>query len=351
MSEVSFGLFDWIDRGNRPVQQLYEERLRLLEAAEAAGFYAYHLAEHHGTSLGMAPSPGLFLAAAAQRTSRIRFGPLVYLLPMYNPLRLIEEICILDHLSGGRFELGIGRGVSPYELAFFGVGDDASARSRFDEALEVVLTGLTNDRLTFEGRHFQYRNVPMELRPLQQPYPPIWYPSQSPESASKIARQGYNFVRLGPAAFARQPFAEYWQTWEAHKEDPGRHNAHVAAPKVGIARQIVVADTDEEAATLAQAAHADWFRSITRLWHENNDHHPDPLFSWETSTAHETIIFGSPGRVREQIARMVETSGCNYVLCAFAWGTLTHEQSMRSLRLFADEVMPTLARRATPASA
>jgi alkanesulfonate monooxygenase SsuD/methylene tetrahydromethanopterin reductase-like flavin-dependent oxidoreductase (luciferase family) len=180
----------------------------------------------------------------------------------------------------------------------------------------------------------------MELRPLQQPYPPIWYPSQTPESAAKIARQGYNFVRLGPAAFARQPVADYWQTWEAHKDDSGRINAHVTAPKVGIVRQVVVADTDDEAATLAQAAHADWFRSITKLWHDNNNHHPDPLFSWDTATQHETILFGSPARVREQMARVLETSGCNYVLCVFAWGSLTHEQSMRSLRLFSDEVMP-----------
>jgi alkanesulfonate monooxygenase SsuD/methylene tetrahydromethanopterin reductase-like flavin-dependent oxidoreductase (luciferase family) len=344
MAEVSFGLFDWIDRGNRPPQQLYEERLQLLEAAESAGFSAYHLAEHHATPLGLASSPGLFLAAAAQRTKRIRLGPLVYLLPLYNPLRLIEEICILDHLSGGRLDLGIGRGVSPYELAFFGVQDDASARSIFDEALEVILAGLAHDRLTFEGRHFQYHDVPMELRPLQHPHPPIWYPSQTPESATKIARQGYNFVRLGPAAFARQPVADYWKTWEVHKDDPERVNAQVSAPKVGIVRQIVVAESDEEAATLAQAAHATWFRSITKLWHDHDNHHPDPLFSWETAIQHETILFGSPARVREQVARLLETSGCNYVLCAFAWGTLTQEHSLRSLHLFAREVMPAFTR-------
>jgi alkanesulfonate monooxygenase SsuD/methylene tetrahydromethanopterin reductase-like flavin-dependent oxidoreductase (luciferase family) len=340
MAVASFGLFDWIDRGNRPVQQLYEERLQLLEAADAAGFYAYHLAEHHATPLGMASSPGLFLAAAAQRTRRIRLGPLVYLLPMYNPLRLIDEICMLDHLSGGRLDLGIGRGVSPYELAYFGVTDDASARSLFDEVLAVVLAGLTHERLTFEGTHFQYRDVPMEHRPLQQPYPPIWYPSQTPESAVKIARQGYNFVRLGPGVFARQPVADYWQTWAAHKDDPTRHNAHVAAPKVGIVRQIVVAETDDEAADLAKAAHADWFHSITKLWHDHGNYHPDALFNWEASVQHETVVFGAPDRVKEQIARLLETSGCNYVLCAFAWGTLSAEQSMRSLRLFTDEVMP-----------
>ena len=119
MTQVAFGLFDWIDRSTAPLHQLYNDRLQLLEAADAAGFFCYHLAEHHATPLGMAPSPALFLTAAAQRTRRIRLGPLVYLLPLYNPLRLIEEVCMLDQLSGGRLELGIGRGVTPYELAIF----------------------------------------------------------------------------------------------------------------------------------------------------------------------------------------------------------------------------------------
>jgi alkanesulfonate monooxygenase SsuD/methylene tetrahydromethanopterin reductase-like flavin-dependent oxidoreductase (luciferase family) len=116
MAQVAFGLFDWIDRGTAPLHQLYKDRLQLLEAADAAGFFCYHLAEHHATLLGMAPSPALFLTAAAQRTQRIRLGPLVYLLPLYNPLGLIEEVCMLDQLSGGRLELGVGRGVTPYEL-------------------------------------------------------------------------------------------------------------------------------------------------------------------------------------------------------------------------------------------
>src|SRR3954466_9090289 len=166
MAEVSFGLFDWIDRGRAPLQQLYEERLQLLEAAEAAGFYAYHLAEHHATPLGMASSPGLFLAAAAQRTRRIRLGPLVYLLPMYNPLRLIDEICMLDQLSGGRLELGVGRGVSPYELGYYGV-DPATGPERFAEAFEVILKGLTEKRLNHEGKYFTFKDVPMEMQPVQ----------------------------------------------------------------------------------------------------------------------------------------------------------------------------------------
>src|ERR1700686_1252590 len=143
MDQVSFGVFDWIDRGTGPVNRLYEERLKLLEAADAAAFYCYPLAEHHATPLGMAPSPALFLAAAAQRTRRIRLGPLVYLLPLYNPLRLIEEVCMLDQLSNGRLEPGVGRGVTPYELRYYNV-DPAATREIFNEALAVLVGGLTN---------------------------------------------------------------------------------------------------------------------------------------------------------------------------------------------------------------
>ena len=112
---MKFGVFDHMDDRGVPLGQLYSDRLALAEAYDRSGLYGYHLAEHHSTPLGCAASPGLFLAAMAQRTSRLRFGPLVYLLPFYHPLRLIEEICMLDQMSGGRFELGIGRGVSPFE--------------------------------------------------------------------------------------------------------------------------------------------------------------------------------------------------------------------------------------------
>jgi alkanesulfonate monooxygenase SsuD/methylene tetrahydromethanopterin reductase-like flavin-dependent oxidoreductase (luciferase family) len=339
MIQMTFGLFDWIDRGKTSVQQLYEDRLQLLEAADAAGFFCYHVAEHHGTPLGMAPSPALFLAAAAQRTRRIRLGPLVYLLPLYDPLRLIEEVCMLDHLSGGRLELGIGRGVSPYELGCFGV-DAAGTRSIFNEALAILVAGMTHERLTFKGQHYQYHDVPMELRSLQQPYPPLWYPTHNPDSIGYAARHGYHFVGLGPAALLRQQIDMYRRTWEAHRHEPGRLNGHVAQPKLGALRQVFVADTDEEALAAARSAHKDWYRSITKLWHDHNDHSVDGLFAWEGAVRHETLIFGSPARVREQVARLLEGSGCNYMICAFAWGTLTHEQTLRSLRLFAEEVMP-----------
>src|SRR6202012_2864089 len=119
---VTFGLFDWIDTdGVRDAGQLYRERLDLLTDAESHGFDIYQLAEHHGTPLGLAPSPSVFLAAAAVRTTRIRLCPLGYVLPFYQPVRLAEEIAMLDQLSGGRLEVGLGKGGNPYELLAYGI--------------------------------------------------------------------------------------------------------------------------------------------------------------------------------------------------------------------------------------
>src|ERR671936_2255151 len=150
---VPFGIFDWIDRNQLPLPELYEQRLQCLEYADEAGFYCYHLAEHQGTPLGMAPSPGVFLAAVIQRTHRLRLGPLVYLLPLYSPLRLVQEICMLDNMSRGRLEVGVGRGVSPYELAFYKVTPQ-EARAMFREALDVLIAGLTTGEVSYEGKYF-----------------------------------------------------------------------------------------------------------------------------------------------------------------------------------------------------
>ena len=134
---------------------------------------------------------------------------------------------------------------TPYELRYYGV-DPGGTRAIFNEALTVLISGLTNSRLTFEGEYYQYSDVPMELRSFQKPYPPLWYPTHNPESVQYAARHGLNFVGLGPAASVREHVDAYWQTWELHRHDSGRLNGHVAAPKVGILRQVFVADTDDE---------------------------------------------------------------------------------------------------------
>src|SRR3954469_24481561 len=141
---MKFGVFDHIDASGVPLAQLYAHRLTLIELYEKLGFYAYHLAEHHGTTLGMAPATSVFLSAAIQRTRTLNFGPLVYLLPLQHPLRLLEEIGMLDQLSGGRLQLGIGRGGAVVEHLRFGLHEE-ELDGMFEEALDVLLNGLASE--------------------------------------------------------------------------------------------------------------------------------------------------------------------------------------------------------------
>src|SRR6266550_7055623 len=234
---VQFGIFDHMDTSGVPLGQQIEDRLQLIEAYDRAGFYAYHLAEHHATPLGMAPSPSVFLAAVAQRTTRLRFGPLVWPMPLHHPLRLIEEICMLDQLSGGRLELGFGRGAAPIELEYYGT-DPQEAQEIYAEAVELVIKGLTQKVLDFEGRRFSFSAVPMELEPLQKPHPPIWYGLHAPESAERAARRGLNVVSLDPPNETRLSIERYRTIWAQ------AHARMAAFPKLGLGRFIVVAQSD-----------------------------------------------------------------------------------------------------------
>src|SRR5436190_7533727 len=324
--KVEFGVFDHVDRGETSMAELYASRLALVEAYDAAGFRGYHVAEHHATSLGMAPSPGVYLAAVAQRTRRLRFGPLVYILPLYTPLRLIEEICMLDQMSGGRFELGVGRGISPYELAYCNL-NFLEAAEIYEEALQVILTGLTSKTLTHIGKHYQYRGVPIEIEPVQRPYPPLWQGVTSTESALGAAKRGANAVSHAPIAGVR-PIAEAYL------------GATGGKGLIGCGRHIFVADTDAEAMKIAAPAYKVWYESLVSLWRKFRSvpfHFAENL---EIALAKDAAIVGSPATVRAEIARHVAGTGCNYFVTRFAYGNLTHEESARSLALFTSEVMP-----------
>ena len=143
---MKFGVFDHLDNSGAQLSDFYEDRLQLIEEYDRSGIHIYLTAEHHATPLGMSPSPSVLHSAIAQRTKRLLFGPLVYTLALYHPLRLAEEICMLDHLSKGRFQLGVGRGISPYELSYYGVNPD-EAHARYLESFEVVMQALKGARL------------------------------------------------------------------------------------------------------------------------------------------------------------------------------------------------------------
>jgi len=211
---LQFGIFDHLDESGEPLAQLYDTRLKLVEQYDRLGFRSYHIAEHHSSTLGMAPSPSVFLAAVAQRTNRLRFGPLVFVTPMYHPLRLIEEIVMLDHLSKGRLEMGLGRGASPIEIGSFGV-DFESSPDRNRETIELVLKGLTSDILHHEGKFYNFDKVRIAARPLQKPHPPLWIALIDAERAKATAARGANAVTLVPNPMVKAISDGFREGWKA----------------------------------------------------------------------------------------------------------------------------------------
>ncbi len=338
---MEFGIFDHLDHAGDALSDYYEDRLKIAEAYDRTGFYAYHLAEHHATPLGMAPSPNLFLAALAQRTRRLRFGPMVYVLPLYHPLRLIEEICMLDQMSGGRLELSFGRGASPLEIEYFGV-DPAAAQDLYAEAVELIIRGLTHETLDFDGKYFSFAKVPMLIAPAQKPHPPIWYGVHAPDSAVRAARRALNVIDLDPTADARVTIDSYRTTWQS------LHGAAAPLPKLGLGRFIVVAETDAEALQLARRAYPVWHQSFTYLFRLQGrpQSHPRPP-DFDSLLERGQGIAGSPASVREHIAEQLAATGCNYVVGQFAFGDLTLDECLRSIGLFAGEVMPELRHETT----
>jgi alkanesulfonate monooxygenase SsuD/methylene tetrahydromethanopterin reductase-like flavin-dependent oxidoreductase (luciferase family) len=330
--KIEFGVIDHVDRQDKPISETYDSRLKLLELYDKAGFTTFHITEHHCTPLGLAPSPIVFLAAASRITKNIRFAPLVLIATLYNPLRLAAEICMLDHLTKGRFEIGTGRGVSGVELGFFGVSDK-DARAMYGEAMEVVMAALTKDVLDFHGKFFDFKNVPIEMKPFQLPHPPLWYATNSPESAAKAARQNTNIVTLIGAAEAAKVIASYKQAWNESNGASGRK-----MPRAGITRFVYVGENDKHAKERGDYGSLKFYESLVYLWRKFNV----TAMSLEEvmRSAEATLITGTPATVRAIIEEEIEESGCNYYVPRFAYGNLTHEESVRSLELFTREVMP-----------
>ena len=251
MAPIEFGLFDHVTRPpGAALDGLYEQRLALLRKADAAGFRGYHLAEHHGHGLSATPSQALFLSAVARETERLRLGLLVACLPLHHPIRLVEEICMLDQLSGGRVDLGVGRGISPFEHRLFGHDPDAS-RERFAEILPMVRR---------RAQHRAYGRAPA-CRALRLPRGRAAGRSRSsprtrrcgPRGTSRPpARNGLNVVSGMPVTAEMR--RRYDELWAERRRAPDRLNPHVATPLVGSSQYVVIAGTDDEARRIGERA-------------------------------------------------------------------------------------------------
>jgi len=351
---IAFGIFDHIEGiAGTPMHQLLQDRLELIRMADAAGFNGYHLAEHHGSDLCMAPNQEMFLAAAAQATRQIRIGPMIKILPIHHPVRVIEDICLLDQLTQGRVEYGVGRGIAAIEHFWFG-GDWFASSERFSEALGLVLQGLRTGRVCGDGPHYKFPQIDLNMGPYQKPNPPFWYPG-NPVTAGKY---GLNLIWAGPIPQAAYDL--YVKTWDENVGNAVRAEAPGARPRVGTTELLVVHRDEAKAKEIAARG---WQGLMRRVVHVHtfdrlalSEHDAEaalnPLARGAQALLADggdkllpmlTANSGTPAQVVERLRAYIAEGRSDYLVLQIPTGDMTFAEARDSLQLFIDEVMPALA--------
>ena len=330
---------------------IYRE-LEQIEWAEELGFDQVWLTEHHFIDYGLSVDPATLAAAAASRTRRVRIGLAAAILPFHHPVRLAEQMALLDIISRGRLDVGVGRGNRPAEFAGYRVPQEES-RERFEEAVEVLQRAWREERFSFEGRYFTFKDVRLIPKPLQQPHPPLYQVCVSKDTIEGCALRGWPMLNSWLRG-TMDPLVTQRDTYVAALQKAGRSEAEIAdlLRNWGVSRQIYVADTDAQALTEAQDAEM-WYQDSLRRFmipERIEDAHPSlqegfrrqaallANISWE-ALVRETLAFGSPDTVAGHIEAMRQL-GVGQILCWMNFGGLPQDRIRYSMELFAREVMP-----------
>ena len=333
---MRFGTFHLIGSPDMaPAQQRFDQTLRQIELADALGLDTAWVAEHHFSNYGYSANPLLLIARACASAPRIRFGQAVVVTPFWHPLRLAEDIAITDLLTGGRLEVGLGRGYQPLEFHGFDV-PQASSRAIFEEQVALVRLAWTTDDFTFTGQHYRIAEpVTVLPRPLQQPHPPLWLAVQSETSLDWAAANGCDVLLTGGGT-----------DWDQLGAWCARFKERRAAGRIGMLRHVLVTETEAEAREAGWQSR--WQRAVAdrlRKGEQRIQAGRNSLAGYVPDVSDEVwwdrIVYGTPERCIRQLRRQAEL-GVTDCLAWFDIGGLEHSAVERSMRLFASEVMPAL---------
>jgi luciferase family oxidoreductase group 1 len=349
---MNFGMLHLFENPTgRTEHEIVHEQLTLMRAAEDYGFDSVWPAEHHGSEYGYCASPALSLAALALDTKRLRLGTGVVVLPLNHPLRVAEDYAMLDLMSNGRVDLGVGRGYQPTEFAGYGV-DQTQTREMFDEAIRIIQMSWTRDRVTFHGKHYRFDHVTVRPKPLQQPHPPIWMAALSPETFELAGRYGYHLLygtAFGlPPEKARELQAAYRRGLVASGHDPARSRRAALI-------MVYVADTLEQAIADFMAPVMWYYRTIAKyvapplgqdavkgyeMYTKTRD--LAATGRWEDFLARRSVICGPPDYVAQELADAQQKYGFTDLLCWTRLGGLDGKKVLRSMDLMSTKVFPHL---------
>ena len=350
---IQFGIFDHVElHGDELGEEIYEDRIAFLKRAEDAGFYGFHLAEHHGHGLSIAPSGPVFLAALARETTRLKLIPTVVCLPLHDPVRIFEELAMVDLLSHGRLELGIGKGITSFEHLMFGHAPEEAAE-RTKEMLAMLLKAWETGIISSEGStYYDFLEMRLPWKPIQHPYPPLW----TAGNVETAGRGGHNFIF--PAPIPPEVRARYDELRVASREQPGHQNPHVSDPWIGQSQALVIADTDEEAEAIGRRAWGCYVESVIRARGVVAPHKQDSLPDLDAPDAVANplakvflavdpleagvLVTGTVERVRDYYVEQARRGTVNYFILSIPFGDMTREERDHTLEAFIAEVMPAI---------
>jgi alkanesulfonate monooxygenase SsuD/methylene tetrahydromethanopterin reductase-like flavin-dependent oxidoreductase (luciferase family) len=324
----------------------YEHTLKMIEMADAAGVDGWFLAEHHcDASFSLVASPNLMLAAAAGRTSRIRLGALVTVLPYHHPLRVAEEIRMLDVLTDGRLEIGFGRGAIRHEQAAYGVDRNTTAEL-FEDGMKLLLRLLTERDVEFENKWWQGTVREVVPSAVQEPIPPMWITVVSASSIERAVRYAaHAAVSLTPMALARQHVARYEEAWRERHGDTPRG-------KFSFGVTIAVGETHAEAERFARdplhTKAENFLKAISDRPKGDDPAYAEHEAGWrdyvdssfEGMIDKGLIIYGSVDEAVEQLERINAECGADSIMFIPQFIGLDPDFARRSLDLFTSEVIP-----------
>ena len=345
MATPTFGIFDHIEGiPGTPTPKLLKDRLDLVRMADQAGFDAYYLAEHHGSDLCMAPTQEMFIAAASQITDTIRMGPMVKLLPLHHPVRIVEDMCVVDNLTDGRLEFGVGRGVAPIEHYWFG-SNWPESNDRFADVLGIIQRALRTGEVSAEGsKYYDFRTMPMATLPVQA-HIPFWYPG-NPVTAGRF---GLNLMWPGP--IDEESYGVYVEAWKAHQHDEVRLEAPGAEPRVGCTMLLAIDDDETRALEVAERSMKGLIRrthgvhrwDVEVLGEDGADAALGPLRRILSHIDHAIRAgAGTPEQIRDRLAAILADGRTDHIVLQLPTGDMTFDEAKRTMDLFCSDVKPEL---------
>jgi alkanesulfonate monooxygenase SsuD/methylene tetrahydromethanopterin reductase-like flavin-dependent oxidoreductase (luciferase family) len=332
---VKFGVLQFFSWPERRVEltTVYERALQRIDVMDRGGYDAVWLAEHHFSTYSVCPSVHLMGMHVADRTENLRIGMAVSLAAFYHPLRLAEEVALLDVLSGGRVNWGAGRGFDPKEFEAFGVPREES-HERFREALAIVLEAWRNDRVHFQGKYWSFDGVEVLPKPLQDPHPPVWVAATSPDSVRWAAAEGHTIL-MDPHASCEQIAQKY----ELYRDTLTENGHSTEGRVVPMARLIAVSESASEAEEIARSGAA-WtvgsYANPTKV--PGRPERPtgvEPAADPVGRYLDDVVLHGTPEQLVDRLRQLEEEMYLDYLLCA----PLSHASFM----LFTEKVLPKLA--------